>query len=129
MTCPITGRWTRPARDLYGHDKPFDLWDLTDDGLARMRRALLRETSDLARDGDLTNARRRWFEAREIHDHQLIRFRVRMRYGAVDDHVGTTSYDCFIRHDEAPSYALALFMDAARANSGRTHVLKWAVPA
>jgi hypothetical protein len=124
-TCTVTGRWTPPARDLYGHDQPFGLWDQTDDSLSRLRRQHLRVAADLARDGDLTQARREWWMAREIRDHQHMRFRLRMRYGAVDDHEGTTSYDCYQRHDEPPGYALALFMDSTRARLGRRHVLDW----
>lgn len=125
MTCPITGRWTPPARDVYGHETPFNLWDQADDSLVRLRRHYARAAADFARDGDLVRGRREWFQAEEIRLHQHQRFRLRMRYGAVDDHVGTTVYDCYVRHDEAPSYALALFMDSTNARLGRRHILRW----
>lgn len=126
--CAVTGRWNQPAHDFYPKDKPFDLWDQTDDSLARLRRQHRRAAADYARDGDLARGRREWFMAREILDHQLQRFRLRMRYGAVDDHRGTTSYDCYLRHDEAPAYALALLMDSINARLGRRHVLTWKTP-
>lgn len=125
--CPITGYPAPIARTLLGGlDRPFDLWDQTDDSLVRLRRHHLRRASDLVTDqGDEKQARRERYMAREVHDHQLMRFRLRMRYGAVDDHIGTTSYDCYIRHDEAPAYALALYMDASRARLGMRHVFDW----
>lgn len=124
--CPVTGYPTTPARDLYGHDQPFNLWDQTDDGLVWLRRQHQRAASDFGRDGDVVRGSREWFMAREIRDHQHMRFRLRMRYGAVDDHAGTTSYDCYVRHDEPPAYALALLMDSTNARLGRRHVLRWA---
>ncbi len=124
--CAVTRRFNPPARDLYGHNVPFGLWDQTDDSLARLRRHHQRRAADLARDGELKQARREWFMGREVRDHQLMRFRLRMRYGAVDDHVGTTSYDCYLRHDEPPAYALALLLDSTNARLGRRHVLTWA---
>lgn len=130
-TCPVTGYQTAPAADFYPEGM-FGLWSLDDAGLARIRRQHLRAAADFARGdmgpdpaGDLTQARREWYMAREIHDHQLMRFRLRMRYGAIDDHLGTTAYDCYIRHDERPSYGLALFMDSTKARLGLRHVLQW----
>lgn len=126
MTCPVTGRWTPPARHLLGMDRSFDLWDQADDSLDRLRRHFCRAAADFARDGNLVRARREWHQAEEIRLHQQQRFQLRMRYGAVDDHVGTTVYDCYVRHDEPPSYALALFMDSTNARLGRRHILRWA---
>lgn len=133
MSCPITGYPTPIAREMLGMDRDFDLWDQADDSLVRLRRQHLRRAADFAR-GDigpldaeprLRQARREWYQAEEIRLHQQQRFQLRMRYGAIDDHLGTTSYDCYIRHNEAPAYALALFMDSARAAHGRRHILDW----
>lgn len=125
MTCTVAGRWTPPAHDLYP-DRPFDLWDQTDDSLVRLRRHYRRAAADSVRDDNLVQARRDWYQAEEIRLHQHQRFQLRMRYGAVDDHIGTTVYDCYVRHDEPPSYALALAMDSTNARLGRRHILRWA---
>lgn len=121
--CKVTGRHTgdlslRP-------EGVFTLWDQTDDSLVRLRRHHRRAASDLAEEGRLTEARREWYQAEEIRLHQLQRFQLRMRYGAVDNHVGTDSYDCYLRHDEAPTYWLALSMDGTNARLGRRHILRW----
>lgn len=123
--CPITGRSVPNARDLRGLHAPFDLWDQTDDSLARLRRQHLRAASELAREDDLRQARREWWMGREVRDHQLLRVQLRMRYGAVDDHRGTSSYDCWLRHDEPPGYTLAMLIDSARARAAKSHMLHW----
>lgn len=120
--CTATGRHTTDLR-LHHLDEPFSLWEHPDDSLRRLRRDYLRRAADLTEDGDLLHARREWYQAEELHQHQLMRFRLKMRYGAV--FFGTDSYDCFLRHDEAPSYWLALFMDSTRARLGRRHTLAW----
>lgn len=104
--------------------------DMTDDSLARIRRQLLRQTSDLAREhlasgreDLLAEAHHRWYEACEIRDHQLARFRLQMRYGARDD--GTYSWRCYYSHDEAPHYRLAIAMDHSRFRRGLRHCLAW----
>lgn len=93
---------------------------LTDEGLARYMRALRRDIEDGIRVGV---SQVLWARARRL---QLGRFRLRMRYGAVDEHAGTTSYDRWYRLGEAPTYGLAALMDREhwRHGSGR-HVLNW----
>lgn len=109
----------RPPTGAYG------LLDQADDSLRRLRRTFLREASDLAEGGYLDRARRASDEAQLIRRHQMARFRLRMRYGAVDDHLGTPNFDCWYRHDAAPTYRLAAAMDRARQWQGRSHVLEW----
>lgn len=95
--------------------------DLTDEGLARYMRGLRRDIEDGIRVG-VSEAL--WARARRL---QLARLRLRMRYGAVDEHAGTTSYDRWYRLDEAPTYGLAALMDRERWRLGMgRYVLDWA---
>lgn len=108
-----------PCRRLWGvggMTRPLSLRDQTDDGLARLRKQVERAVED----GIATPVR-----VGPIKDEQHRRLRLRMRYGAVDNHVGTDDVHRWAAHDEAPSYALAAWMDLGRCVAGRRHVLDW----
>ncbi len=94
--------------------------DLTDDALIRLRRTYQRGIED-GISGSHTYPR----YIRAIRTLQGSRLRLKMRYGAVDDHVGTHIYDHYYRLDAAPSYKLATKMDHSRWQLGRSHVLDW----
>jgi hypothetical protein len=94
--------------------------DLTDEGLARALRGFERGIED-----GIAGARRYPSLIAAIRVQQLSRFRLRMRYGAVDNHVGTDVYDRYYRHREAPTYRLAAHMDHARWKLGKSYVLDW----
>lgn len=114
-----------------GAGKPgaFTFWDLTDDGLIRVRRQYLR----MIEDGQFTNhpepLLRVWLA--NIRWVRLVRWCLHMRYGAMD--LGTESFDRYNRFGEAPSYALALSMDYLRWSLRdrihlpglRGHILDW----
>lgn len=99
--------------------RPFGLIDLADDSLVRVARQLRRRIED--GEPEAKHAK----ELRAIKVQQLSRLALRMRYGAVDNHVGTDVYDRYHRLDEAPSYNLAAHMDRERARLGWRHVLAW----
>lgn len=93
---------------------------LDDEALANYMRRLRREIEDGIR-AEMNEVL--WVRARRL---QLARFRLRMRYGAVDEHRGTGSYDRWYRLDEAPTYGLAALMDRERWRLGiGRHVLDW----
>lgn len=111
------------VRSLVQGDR-FTLWDHTDDGLRRMRREFTRQAEDAADDGQperATNARNR---AEWIKQHQLVRFCLRMRYGAKD--YGTDINDQYARLGVAPSYRLALLIDRTACSLGKRHILRYA---
>jgi len=64
---------------------------------------------------------------------RLVRWCLHMRYGAVDDHLGTQSFDRYHRFGEAPGYTLARDLDYKRwelrdrlpKRGLRRHVLDW----
>ena len=107
----------------------FTFWDLTDDGLLRVRRDYLRLIEDNAGRPhakiDAWLASIRWV--------RLVRWALHMRYGAVDEHAGTRSWDRYNRFDEAPTYSLALEIDKLRwsyrdhlpTRGTRRHILDW----
>lgn len=101
--------------------KPFTFWNLSDDALLRIRRQYLRLIEDNPgrphAQIDAWLASIRWV--------RLVRWCLKMRYGAVDDHVGTHSYDRYYRFDERPSYALAREMDYRRYELGGRHIIDW----
>jgi len=103
------------------HHRPihgaFSLRDLTDDGLTRLEKQRRRAVEDGMPVPDAA--------IREVRAVRIMRLLLRMRYGAVDNHVGTHSYDHWYRLDKAPSYDLALLMDHGRWCLGRRHVLSW----
>lgn len=86
----------------------FTFWDLSDDGLARTRRQYQRLIED--------NGPHRQIDAwlAEIRWVRLVRWCLHMRYGAVDEHKGTKSWDRYSRFGEAPAYSFALDVDKLR---------------
>jgi hypothetical protein len=78
---------------------------LDDESLARYIRALRRNIEDGLR------APMNIVLLRKARQEQLARFCLRMRYGAVDNHLGTDSYDRYYRLGERPTYQLAAHMD------------------
>lgn len=99
--------------------RPFGLIDLADDSLVRVARQLRRRVEDGEPGAKFAK------QLRAIKVQQLSRLALRMRYGAVDNHVGTDVYDRYHRLDEPPTYNLAAHMDRERARLGWRHVLAW----
>ena len=97
---------------------PFTIRDLDDEALATQAKRHRRAREDgLPVPRSVTDT---------IRTEQLIRFCLRMRYGAIDNHLGTHSYGRWYRLDEPPSYALAMQMDHTRWRLGQRHILTWA---
>jgi hypothetical protein len=92
---------------------------LTDDALARFMRTCQRAIED----GQQTEMYARLLA--KARGQYLARFALRMRYGAVDNHIGTDSYDRWYRLDEPPTYRFAAGMDLWRAQHGQRHILVW----
>jgi len=88
----------------------FTFWDCSDDSLIQLRRQYLRMIEDnpdrkhAMIDGWLASIR--WV--------RLVRWCLRMRYGAVDEHLGTKEWFRYLKHDEPPAYSLALRLDQMR---------------
>jgi hypothetical protein len=97
--------------------------DLTDDGLTRLARTYRHAIED----GGSAKMYGRLLEV--IRRQRLSRMRLKMRYGAVDNHAGTDSYDRWYRLDEPPTYRLAAVMDHQRFLLGQRHVLAWTTEA
>lgn len=109
----------------------FTFWDLADDGLLRVRREYLRMIEDNPGRAhakiDAWLASIRWV--------RLVRWCLHMRYGAVDDHIGTHSWDRYNRFGDAPSYTLARNIDYKRwelrdhprmpKRGLRRHIIDW----
>lgn len=109
----------------------FTFWDLSDDGLIRVRRDYLRMLED--HPGQRSAQIDRWLA--KIRWVRLVRWCLHMRYGAVDEHRGTKSWDRYNRFGDAPAYSLALDLDRLRwslrdhpkmpARGTRRHILDW----
>lgn len=93
----------------------FGMADLTDDGIDRV----LREYARKIEDGTDPAAYAPMIRTGRVV--KLVRLCLRMRYGAT--FLGTHQPDRWLRHDEAPSYWLALAVDQHRAACGLPHVL------
>lgn len=116
-----------------GRAGAFTFWDLTDDGLLRVRKQYLR----MIEDGQFNNhpepVLRAWLAS--IRWVRLVRWCLHMRYGAVDEHLGTKSWDRYNRFGDAPAYSLALEIDRLRwsyrdhprmpKGGTRRHILDW----
>lgn len=109
----------------------FTFWDLTDDGLTRVRRDYLRMLED--HPGQKSAQIDRWLA--QIRWVRLVRWCLHMRYGAIDEHLGTKSWDRCNRFGDAPAYSLALDIDKLRwslrhhpkmpKRGTRRHILNW----
>lgn len=116
---------------------PLGLDDLTDEGLARVARQYVRMIEDAEDDAKqypwrTDQAARTVREARvhasRVRELQKSRFRLRMRYGAVDNHVGADQPQRVYAHGEPMTYRLAAAIDLYRCRAGLSHVLAWAAP-
>jgi hypothetical protein len=116
------------------HETPhrFTFWDLTDDGLIRIRRDYLRLLED--NPGKKSTQIDGWLV--QIRRVRLVRWCLHMRYGAVDEHLGTKAWDRYNRFGDAPAYSLAIDIDKLRwsyrdhpkmpKRGTRRHILTWA---
>lgn len=122
----------RAVAEGAGQPGAFTFWDLSDDGLIRVRRQYLR----MIEDGACRPSRARvdaWLAS--IRWVRLVRWCLHMRYGAVDEHLGTKSWDRYSRFGDAPAYSLALEIDRLRwsfrdhprmpRRGTRRHILDW----
>lgn len=119
------------AKREQSESRPFTFWDLPDEGLLNVRKQYLRMIEDNPgrphAQIDAWLASIRWV--------RLVRWALHMRYGAVDEHLGTKSWDRYNRFGEPPAYSLALDIDKLRwsyrdhpkmpARGTRRHVLNW----
>lgn len=100
----------KATAEANGHPGAFTFWDLSDDGLVRMRRQYLRMIEDNpGRPHAKIDA---WLAS--IRWARLVRWCLHMRYGAVDEHLGTKSWDRYQRFGDAPTYSFALELDKLR---------------
>lgn len=117
------------AKAEQAQSKGFTFWDLTDDGLLRVRR----DYRNALEDGRKSGHYKEWLAS--IRWVRLVRWCLKMRYGAVDEHLGTKSWDRYSRFGDAPTYSLALEIDNLRwslrdhpkmpARGTRRHILNW----
>jgi hypothetical protein len=101
--------------------KGFTFWDLTDDSLLRVRRQYQRMIED--NPGRAHGQIDAWLAS--IRWVRLVRWCLHMRYRAIDDHLGTHSFDRYHRFDDPPSYTLARDMDYYRWQVGARHIIDW----
>ncbi len=114
------------------HDQMVSFRHMGDDSLVRLATTYRRAVED-GRVSDGTTPFTFAELLGQVRELQLVRFRVRMRYGArcaygPKGDRGTDVYDQYYRLDQAPSYALALAFDRARFAAGQSSVLNWATP-
>jgi hypothetical protein len=105
-------------------------WGRSDEMLRTSRRRRRREMEDLGWDPKDIRVRRLLYENYEERRQQLVRFCLRMRYGARCPFSrcgerGTDVYDHYMRLGQPPSYVLALLIDQARWKAGERTVLSW----
>lgn len=121
----------KQAKREHAEPHRFTFWDLTDDGLIRVRRDYLRLLED--NPGKRSAQIEAWLAS--IRWVRLVRWCLHMRYGAVDEHRGTKSFDRYNRFGDAPAYSLALDIDKLRwsyrdhpkmpKRGTRRHIIDW----
>lgn len=102
----------RAIEEGAGQPGKFTFWDLTDDGLARVRREYERMIEDRAFGTYSEKVLLGWLA--QVRLVRMVRWCLKMRYGAVDEHRGTKSFDRWYRFGEAPAYSLARGIDIYR---------------
>lgn len=105
-------------------------WGESDEMLRTQRRRRRRELEDLGWDTTDVRVRRLLYENYEDRRKQLVRFVLRMRYGARDpfgppSDRGTDIYDHYMRLGQPPSYVVALLLDQHRWRTGQHYALDW----
>lgn len=121
----------KQATEEAAREEPFTFWDSSDDSLIRLRRDYLRMIEDNpGRPHATIDA---WLAS--IRWVRLVRWCLHMRYGAIDEHLGTKSWDRYNRFGEPPAYSLALEIDRLRwsyrdhpnmpKRGTRRHILAW----